>query len=329
MATQFITRFDMRAPGASNAERQELFSRAVEQATYVDAHGQDAIMLSEHHGSPDGYLPSPLLLASAIAARTQRIPISVSALIVNLYQPRRLAEDIAVLDLISAGRVSYVLALGYRPVEYAMFDRDWESRGLDIENAIGEMLDAWAGTDFTAAGETTRVTPPPFSRPHPFLYYGGSSPAAARRAARLGLNFAPQLADRALKQLYLEECERLGRQPGHVLIPPTGPATVFCSTDPDRFWANHGEHLLADARGYDAWHGDMESHVRDRSTTVRQLRAAGSYLVATPDELIERCRSGELRLITSHPLCGNMPAEPSWENQQLLCEKVIPALREG
>ncbi|WP_068274149.1 LLM class flavin-dependent oxidoreductase [Aldersonia kunmingensis] len=327
MPAHVVTRFDMRAPGVSDKQRQELFSRALEQSAYVDEHGQTAIMVSEHHGSPDGYLPAPLLLASAIAARTQRIPITVSALIVNLYNPRRLAEDMAVLDLISAGRVSYVLGLGYRQVEYDLFGSKWSTRGRDIEAAIEEMLAAWAGTDFEAAGEATRLTPPPLSRPHPFLYYGGASKAAALRAARLGLNFAPQLADPGFRQHYLDECERLGRAPGHVLIPPAGPATVFATPDPDRFWALYGEHLLADARGYDQWHGDMESHVRDRSTTVEQLRAGGSYLVATPEDLIDRCRSRELRLITSHPLCAAMPEEPSWESQRLLCEKVIPALR--
>lgn len=322
-----VTRFDMRAPGASNKQRQELFTRAVEQSAYVDEHGHDAIMLSEHHGSADGYLPAPLLLASAIATRTQRIPITISALVVNLYNPLRLAEDIAVLDLISGGRVSYVLALGYRRSEYDMFGSNWSTRGRDIEAAITEMLDAWAGKEFAAGDEPARVTPAPVSQPHPFLYYGGASTAAALRAARLGLNFAPQLADPGIRQRYVDECDRLGRTPGHVLIPPAGPATVFATPDPDRFWALYGENLLADARGYDQWHGDMESHVRDRSTTVEQLRAGGSYLVATPEDLIERCRSRELRLITSHPLCGNMPEEPSWDSQRLLCETVLPALR--
>ena len=72
--TQFVTRYDFRAPGADAATRQEIFARAVEQAAYVEQHGQDAIMVSEHHASDDGYLPSPLLVASAFAAVTSTHP---------------------------------------------------------------------------------------------------------------------------------------------------------------------------------------------------------------------------------------------------------------
>ena len=80
------------------------YRAALDMASYVDAHGFDAVALEEHHGADNGWLPSPLLMASAIAARTQRVRISVTALLVTLYDPVRLAEDIAVLDLISDGR---------------------------------------------------------------------------------------------------------------------------------------------------------------------------------------------------------------------------------
>jgi alkanesulfonate monooxygenase SsuD/methylene tetrahydromethanopterin reductase-like flavin-dependent oxidoreductase (luciferase family) len=112
--TSFVTRFDFRAPGADADARRELYERALEQSAYVDEHGQDALMLSEHHASDDGYLPSPLIVAAAVAARTRRIPITVSALLVNMYEPLKLAEDISVLDHISGGRVSFTLGLGYR-----------------------------------------------------------------------------------------------------------------------------------------------------------------------------------------------------------------------
>ena len=172
--TQFATRYDFRAPGADPATRQEIFARAVEQAAYVDAHGMDALMISEHHAADDGYLPSPLLVASAFAAVTSRVPITVSALLVNLYEPVRLAEDIAVLDHLSKGRVSYTFGLGYRPVEYELYGRSWAGRGPDIEARIERILEIWA------AGE---VTPAPYSQPHPFLFYGGGSPAAAKAEA--------------------------------------------------------------------------------------------------------------------------------------------------
>ncbi|WP_193604970.1 LLM class flavin-dependent oxidoreductase [Nocardioides dongkuii] len=318
MATSFVTRYDLRVPDATPAQRQEVYARAVEQAAYVDRNGQDAIMVSEHHASEDGYLPSPMLLASAFAAVTSRVPITISALLVNLYEPARLAEDIAVLDHLSAGRVSYTLGLGYRPVEYELHGRSWSTRGKDIEERILQMLDLWA---------TGAVTPAPYSQPHPFLLYGGGSPAAAKRAARLGLGFQPQHGDRALKTTYDETCRALGREPGMVLRAPFGgPANVFCAEDPDEFWERYGHHLLADATSYQEWHGEAGSYVLDPSRTVEEMRAAGVYLVTTADELVDRCRDG-LRLVTSHPACGGLPAEPSWASLRLISETVLPAVR--
>jgi alkanesulfonate monooxygenase SsuD/methylene tetrahydromethanopterin reductase-like flavin-dependent oxidoreductase (luciferase family) len=320
MATSFVTRYDLRAPGATSAERQELFGRAVEQAAYVDQHGHDAIMVSEHHAASDGYLPSPLLVASAFAAVTSRIPLTISALLVNLYEPVRLAEDIAVLDLLSKGRVSYTLGLGYRPVEYELHGKSWSTRGRDIEERITTLLSLWA------SGATT---PGPYSQPHPFLFYGGGSPAAAKRAARLGLGFQPQHGDRALKDLYDDTCRSLGREPGFVLRAPAGgPANVFCADDPDEFWGRYGHHLLADATAYQEWHGEAGSYVVDHSKTVEEMRAAGVYLVTTPDDLIDRCRAG-LRLVTSHPACGGLPAQPSWASLRAVSEVVLPAVRAG
>jgi alkanesulfonate monooxygenase SsuD/methylene tetrahydromethanopterin reductase-like flavin-dependent oxidoreductase (luciferase family) len=319
--TSFVTRYDFRAPGATPEGRRELFARALEQAAYVDAHGQDSLMLSEHHVSEDGYLPSPIPVAAAFAAVTQRIPITIAALLVNLYDPLRLAEDIAVLDHLSGGRVSHTFGLGYRREEYDAFGVAWETRGRDIEDRITRMLDAWA---------TGAVTPGPYTQPHPFLFYGGGSLAAAKRAARLGLNFQPQDADPALRAAYEDECRAQGREPGLTLQARPGPANVFCAEDPDRFWGEHGHHLLADAQAYAAWRGaGTKSYVRDDSGTVEEMRAAGVYLVLTAAELIERCRSGEIRLVTSHPACGGLPAEPSWESLRLVCETVLPAVREA
>lgn len=327
--TTFVSRFDFRAPGADRKARQELYTRALDQAAYLDEHGHDAVMVSEHHVSDDGYLPSPLVVAAAMVARTRTVPITVSALLVNMYDPVKLAEDVAVLDHISAGRVSYTLGLGYRPEEYELFGRSWETRGTDIEERIELLLALWRGEEVEHDGRRVRVTPLPFSEPHPFLFYGGGSPAAARRAARLGLNFQPNVADKGLRDLYNDECRNHGREPGFVLLPPPGPGTVFCAEDPERFWAKYGEHLLADAIAYRAWSsaGATNSMITDDSTTVDELRAGGRYLVLDPDEMVRQCRERELRAVSGHPLCGGMPEEPSWESVRLICERVVPALR--
>jgi alkanesulfonate monooxygenase SsuD/methylene tetrahydromethanopterin reductase-like flavin-dependent oxidoreductase (luciferase family) len=326
----FVTRYDFRAPGADPATRRELFGRAVEQAAYLDEHGEDALMLSEHHAADDGYLPSPIPVASAFAAVTSRVPITVSALLANFYDPVRLAEEIAVLDHLSGGRVSYTIGLGYRREEYDHFGRPWSTRGADIEKVIQVLQQAWTGEPFDLDGRRVRVTPTPYSQPHPMLFYGGGSSAAARRAGRLGLHFAPQHGDPDLHAAYEAECRAHGREPGVILRSPKGPANVFCAEDPDAFWGKYGHHLLADATSYAAWRGsEQQSYVQDDSTTVAEMRAAGVYVVLSPDDLVERCRSREIRLVTSHPMCGGLPAEPSWESVRLVSEVVRPALAAG
>jgi len=330
----FVTRFDFRSPGASPEQRQELFARVVRQAAYVDAHGHDVLLLSEHHASEDGYLPSPMLVASAFAAVTERIAMSVSALLANLYDPVRLAEEVSVLDHLSKGRVSYTLGLGYRPSEYALFEREWRTRGADMEGRIQLLLAALRGEEVARGGIRQRVAPAPYSQPHPTFFYGGGSLAAARRAGRLGLGFAPQTADPQLRAAYEQACRDAGREPGFVLAPPKdGPAALFCAEDPEQFWERYGAHLLHDATAYQAWRDEggrdpaSASHVADASTTVEEMRAAGRYVVLHPDDLVARLQAREIRVVTSHPACGGLPEEPSWEHLRLLSEKVIPAVR--
>jgi alkanesulfonate monooxygenase SsuD/methylene tetrahydromethanopterin reductase-like flavin-dependent oxidoreductase (luciferase family) len=325
--TLFIARYDLRRPPFASTPREDLYATALEQAAYLDEHGFDTLVLSEHHGVDDGYLPSPLVMAAAFAACTHRIRITIAALLVPLHEPLRLAEDIAVLDNVSRGRTGFVFGLGYRPEEYAMFDKAWKERGDDIEEAIGTLLTAWSGEPFEYHGRSVRVTPAPYSTPRPMVFYGGVSRAAARRAARLGLDFFPQTRDGDLAGVYRAECQALGRTPGIVMLPSSGPGTIFCAEDPDSFWDRYGEHLLHEARVYDSWQGDHTSAVRDGSTTVEEMQKAGVYAVWTPEELVERCRSGEVSGVTTHPLCGGLPPQPSWESLRLLAEVVLPALR--
>src|SRR6201985_1320534 len=125
----------MRAP-ASGAAPAALYAAAPEMCAWAEDHGGLAAVLCEHHGSEDGYLPSPLILAPAIAARTERLGLSL-ILILPFDEPVRLAEDMAVLDIISGGRTSYILALGYRPEEFEQFGVPIKKRGRVCDEKIG------------------------------------------------------------------------------------------------------------------------------------------------------------------------------------------------
>jgi alkanesulfonate monooxygenase SsuD/methylene tetrahydromethanopterin reductase-like flavin-dependent oxidoreductase (luciferase family) len=322
-----IIRFDMRAPGLDPKASQQLYSAALEMAEWADARGFDMLTLSEHHASPDGYLPSPLVLGGAMAARTKKIALWISALLLPLHDPIRLAEDLAVLDLISGGRVSLVTGLGYRPIEYALLGREWTRRGRLLDENLDVMIKAWTGEPFEYRGETVQVTPRPLQQPHPPIMIGGGGMAAAKRAARLGFSMFPSTDDPELYRAYKDECQRLGTTPGFVGR-PSGPGTLFVADDPDRLWGHIGSHLLHDAVTYRSWQPDgQHSHVTADATSIDELRREGVYQVLTPDECVAvAAEIGPFGAMTHHPLCGATPPEYGWESLELYVDQVLPRI---
>jgi alkanesulfonate monooxygenase SsuD/methylene tetrahydromethanopterin reductase-like flavin-dependent oxidoreductase (luciferase family) len=322
----FTLRFDMRAPGADPAATRALYAAALEMAAWGEAHGCLAVQVSEHHASPDGYLPAPLLLASAMAARTERLPIQVAALLVPLHDPIRLAEDMAVLDLLSGGRVSYVMALGYRPEEYAMFGRSMRTRGRRMEECLAALRRAWSGEPFCYEGRPVCVTPRPATPGGPVLWMGGNSPAAARRAARFGMGLLAQGGDPSLAEVYRAACREAGVEPGPCIVPPPGTVTsAFVAEDPDRAWSELGPHLLHDARTYAAWLGDQPAASRSEARSVAELRAErGPYRIFTPGEAVAHVRAHGILML--QPLCGGLPPARAWESLELMADRVLPAL---
>jgi alkanesulfonate monooxygenase SsuD/methylene tetrahydromethanopterin reductase-like flavin-dependent oxidoreductase (luciferase family) len=322
-----VIRFDLRAPAFSPASRRELFDAALEMAAFADAAGFTLATLSEHHGVDDGYLPSPLPFAGVLAGATKRLGLNISALLVPLYDPVKLAEDLAVLDWASRGRLLVVAGLGYRPEEYAALGRDFSRRGKLLDECLGVLLRAWRGEAFEYRGAMLRVTPEPFTKPHPRLFVGGSTEAAARRAARFGLPFAPPLHDPALAALYDAECKRLGVTGGFVLSPGE-PATTFVARDPDAAWRELGPYLLYDATSYAAWQRpEQRSYQHSHATSVEALRAEGKYRVLTPDACVELARAqGPLATFVHAPLCGGAPPALGFESLRLYAEEVLPRL---
>lgn len=325
----FTMRFDMRAP-ESGAAPLDLYRTAIEMAQWGEEKGCMSVQVCEHHASSDGYLPTPIVLASAMAARTKTLPIQVAALIVPLHDPIELAEQMAVLDLVSAGRVSYVVAIGYVEAEYAMFGREMKGRGRRLEECLRVMKQAWSGEPFEFEGRPVRVMPRPHTPGGPVMFMGGGVAATARRAARLGMDMIAMGTDPDLESIYREACEELGRTPGLCINPPPGlPMSTFVSRDPDEAWAKWGPYLLHDARAYAEWMGDdIEAATKSMASTVEELRASeGNYRIFTPDEAVEHiARHGALLM---HPLCGGMPVEYAWESLETFAQDVLPRVRDA
>jgi alkanesulfonate monooxygenase SsuD/methylene tetrahydromethanopterin reductase-like flavin-dependent oxidoreductase (luciferase family) len=321
-------RYDLRQPDFAQPMLAERYAACLEQCAFAEERGVGMVVVSEHHGVDDGYLPSPLILAGAIAARTRKMAISISALLVTLHEPLRLAEDLSVLDLLSQGRVSAVAGLGYREEEFAMFGIDRSKRGKILDEAIGVLLQAWTGEPFEYRGQTVKVTPKPFTQPHPPLLVGGSSEAAARRAARFRLPFMAAVGDPALKAIYRAACDEVGYDGGLALL-PSGPGFVHVTDDPERAWAQLAPFALHEAQSYAGWQRDgQRSNVTTHATTVEELQESGIYWVVTPDECVERVAAlRSSAALTLHPLMGGMDPRLGWESLELFVDKVLPRLR--
>jgi alkanesulfonate monooxygenase SsuD/methylene tetrahydromethanopterin reductase-like flavin-dependent oxidoreductase (luciferase family) len=322
----FSLRYDLRRPAFARASSAELVATALEQCEWADRLGFAAVTLSEHHGSPDGYFPSPLVLAGAIAARTRHLRITLAAVIAPLHDPIRLAEDLAAVDVISNGRLVPILSGGYVESEFRAFGKRLADRGRAMDEIVPFLERAWSGEAFEYRGRRVRVTPRPVQRPRPPILLGGNSAAAARRAARLADGFLPALP--AYHDVYRAECLRLGKPDPGALPPSTG-NFVFVAEDPGKAWERIAPHALHEMNAYGAWAIESGSDTGYRPVAdAEALRATGLYPILTPEELVRRARDlGPGGSVTLHPLMGGMDPELSWESLRLVESKVLPALR--
>jgi alkanesulfonate monooxygenase SsuD/methylene tetrahydromethanopterin reductase-like flavin-dependent oxidoreductase (luciferase family) len=320
-------RFNQIQPGLEPKEMASRYQATVDMAQYAEEHGFSAIGLEEHHGADNGWSPSPLITAALIFGRCPRIKVSLTALLVPLHDPLRIAEDIAVLDLASGGRFSFVAGIGYRPSEYAAHGKSWADRGKLMDDAIDAMLKAWTGEPFEYRGTTVKVTPRPLTQPHPTLMIGGNVKASARRAARLGLPLFPSTRLPELAAYYDEQCAAHGTQ-GFCVMSDRKTEMLYVSEDPDKAWAEVGTYFLHEATTYSEWQPPGQtSSVHSHATTVDELRAEGIYVVRTPDECIARAQEmGDNAVFSLHPLVGGMPIDKGWESLQLFGEQVLPKI---
>ena len=308
-----MMRFSMRSKATDPAARGAMYGALLDMASWSETQGCIATVLSEHHAVDDGYLPSPVPLAAAIAARTSTMAISVAALLLALYEPVKLAEDLAVVDLVSRGRVSYVIGIGYRDEEFDMFGVERRGRGRLVEERIRLLRRLWTGEAVELEGRRARVTPLPYTPGGPMLAYGGGTEIAARRAARLGMFFIAENHAAELEAAYRAEAESTGVAALGCAFPTAGvPLTVFVADDPDRAWAEIGEYLLVDAKSYGQWNANRQGIASvSFATTVDELKAErGEYQIITPAEAASYVAQGVP--LALQPLVGGIPTEIAW-----------------
>lgn len=321
-----ILRLDMRNPDFGE-DKQTLYNTALEMAEWADNSGFDVIQISEHHGAKDGYLPSPMILGAAIAARTKQVRIRMALIILPLHDPLRVAEDLAVLDILSNGRLEVVVGAGYVPEEFAMFGRELKDRGVLMESHIEALKQAWTGQPFEFEGRPCQVTPTPIQQPHPPLWMGGSSPPAARRAARLVDYFYTE--NRELFDRFNAERERLGK--AALPFRNLGSGFLVVSEEPDAEWKRMEPYILYECNCYGEWQASSNMQGQYvQMTDAEPLRATGLYPIIKPDEVHAYLdeRPGEHDQICVHPLISGQSAEQGWKQLKAIEEHVIPALKQ-
>jgi alkanesulfonate monooxygenase SsuD/methylene tetrahydromethanopterin reductase-like flavin-dependent oxidoreductase (luciferase family) len=232
----------------------------------------------------------------------------------------------AVVDVISGGRLLPILSGGYVAREFEQFGRKLADRASYMDEIVPFLQQAWTGEPFAWRGRTVRVTPRPVQRPRPPIWLGGSSAAAARRAARLADGFSPTVP--AYHDIYRAELRRLGKpDPGP--LPPGLPHTfIHVSDDPEAAWKRIAPHALHEMNSYGQWIRDAGTDAPYQPVdSLEALRATGQYAVYRPQELVERLRAlGPGASLTLNPLMGGLDPELAWESLHLIERKVLPAL---
>ena len=309
-------------PAADHSAR---YQAALDMASYADQHGFNIINCEEHHLARNGWLPSPLILAAAVAGRTKHVSINITALLITLYDPVRLAEDIAVLDNLSNGRFNFVAGLGYRPEEYHAVGRNWDKRGELMDECLEILLKAWSPEPFAYKGQMVNVTPKPKSKPHPFFFVGGMSAAAAKRAARFGLPFYPPMHLPVIEKIYLDEMKQQGKR-GMVYYPPADSIMTLLHEEPEQAWKQFTPYILNETMEYSSWKREgVPRPSESAANTMEALKAEKKYEIVTPAECLAKIRAGKSTLVIN-PLVGGLPLEEGWRTLKLFVVQVLPHL---
>jgi probable F420-dependent oxidoreductase len=171
------------------------YREALEEVTRAEERGFHSAWMEEHHAVTNHYWPSPLPVLAGFATRTTSLQLGTDILVAPFYHPVRLAEDVALLDIMSGGRFTLGIAIGYKPDEFALYGADLAKRGARFEEQLAIMHALWRGDHVSFAGRyytvEGRLEPKPVTKPHPPVWIGGWGDLTLKRAATLADNWIP------------------------------------------------------------------------------------------------------------------------------------------
>lgn len=320
-----------RDPGQQFEERLRL----------IEAYDRSAIHayhLAEHHGTPLGYAPSPHLFLAAASQRSRRLRLGPMVLLLPLYPPVRLIQEVCMLDHLTGGRLELGVGRGVSPIEVAFFGLDPADGAERFDEIMDLMLRGFAADELDHAGRFYRIERVPMvlhprQRPHPPLWYGINRAESVARAARRGMNVmmnGPVSKVRELTDLYRREWHSLGRDPS---------ALPFLALSRHVVVAENGaEARRIAARAYRPWRLHIEKLWKERGVPFplalpdgfEELAAMGLGIAGTPAEataaIASQHESGRFSYFCARLSFGDMSYEEAAASVALFTSEVVPAL---
>jgi probable F420-dependent oxidoreductase len=311
------------------------YREALEEVTRAEELGFDSVWMEEHHSVTDHYWPSPLTVLAGFATRLSRMRLGTDILVAPFYHPVRLAEDAAMLDVISGGRFVLGIAIGYKPDEFALYDTALEKRGARFEEQLAIMKALWTQERVSFTGAHYRVEgrlePKPIHRPHPPLWIGGWGDLTLRRAATLADNWIPgPTADLgrllAGKRQFLANRAAAGRTEAVTEWPLTRDVIIADTDREARALAE--KHIMISYRKEYAggWrHPFIDASIATDLDGLMKDR----FLIGGPDQVIRALRPFVAEYGMTHLICRvffpGMPHRHIMRELELLAREVHPA----
>jgi probable F420-dependent oxidoreductase len=316
-------------------EGGHFYRDALEEVVRAEDLGFDSVWMEEHHSVTDHYWPSPVPVLAGFATRTSRMRLGTDILVAPFYHPVRLAEDAAMLDVMSGGRFVLGIAIGYKPDEFALYGAALEKRGARFEEQLAVMKALWTqdrvafrGAYYAVDG---RLEPRPVSRPHPPVWIGGWGDITLRRAATLADNWVPgPTADLvrllAGKQQFLANRRAAGRTEAVGEWPLTRDVII---ADTDREARELAEkHIMISYRKEYAggWrHPFIDASIATDLDALMKDR----FLIGGPDQVVRALRPFVTEYGMTHLICRvffpGMPHRHIMRELELIAKEVRPA----
>jgi alkanesulfonate monooxygenase SsuD/methylene tetrahydromethanopterin reductase-like flavin-dependent oxidoreductase (luciferase family) len=313
--------FDLRLPPGSETDRSRLYGFTLELCEEADAIGCHSIWLSEHHLFDDGYLPQPLTFATAVAARTRRARIGTAIVIAPLHHPAELAEQAAIVDIVSTGRLELGIGAGYRVPEFELFDADLGSRYSTTDECARALRRLW-----------DVVTPRPVQRCVP-IWMGYQGPKGARRAGLLGE--ALLTATASSWPPYRDALVEAGHDPAAGRM--AGGVNGWVTEDPDGDWPMVAEHVSAQFDSYRRHMVEGTSHPVPRPVDPEKLRSRSSsrgpldsIVYGTPntvaEQIVAMTSGAPVETVFLWASIAGMPEDVVVRNVRTICTGLAPLL---